>query len=122
MNGAVVEPACERVQEVGAMEGVIGSAEPRRILVPIVEFEELAGLHVARVDSRRCGGDGGDRVAKADRVERFDRLRAYVDRGADLAEGGSRLEHLRLHSEGCQRTRGRKPGEPAADNRYPAAC
>src|SRR5947209_20157783 len=53
MNGAMIEPACERVQEVGAVKGVVGSAVPRCSLVPIVEFEELAGLHVARVDSGR---------------------------------------------------------------------
>src|SRR5262249_27943891 len=30
MNGAAIEPACERIQQVSAMEGVIGSAVPRR--------------------------------------------------------------------------------------------
>ena len=121
MNGAVIEPACERVQQVGAVKGVIGSAVPRRSLVPIVEFEELAGLHVARVDSGRQVPDGGDLVADADRLQRLDGLRADVDRGADLAQGRSGLENLRLDPEGLQRIRGREPGEPAADNRYPTA-
>ncbi len=121
MNGAVIEPAGERVQQVGAVKGVIGSAVPLRSLEPVVEFEELAGLHVARVDSGRRGPDGGDLVANADRLQRFDGLRACVDRGADLAQRRRGLEHLRLHPEGLQRIRGREPGEPAADNRYPAA-
>src|SRR5262249_61882564 len=95
MNGAMIEPACERVQEVGAMKGVIGSAVPRCSLVPIVEFEELAGLHVARVDSRRCGCDSGDLVAEIDRLQRLKGLRTYVDRGADLAQGRSSVEDLR---------------------------
>src|SRR6185295_5264410 len=103
------------------VKGVIGSSVPRRSLEPVVEFEELTGLHVARVDSRRCGPDSGDAVANADRLQRFDGLRAGVDRGADLAQGRSGLEDLRLHSERLQRIRGRKPGEPAADNRYLAA-
>ena len=121
MNGAMIEPACERVQQVGAVKGVIGSAVPRRSLVPIVQFEELTGLHVARVDSGRCVRDSGDFVANADRLQRLDGLRAYVDRGADLAQSRSGLENLRLHPEGLQRMRGREPGEPAADNRYPTA-
>ena len=75
MNGAMIEPAGERVEQVGAVKGVIGSAVPLRGLVPIVEFEELAGLHVARVDSARQMPDGGDFVANADRLQRFDGLR-----------------------------------------------
>src|ERR1700730_4730570 len=121
MNGAVIEPAGERVEEVGAVKAVIGSAVPSRSLVPIVEFEELAGLHIARVDSGRCGPDRGDFVAKVDRLQCFKGLRTYVDRGADLAQSGSGLEHLRPHPEGPQRMRGRKPGKPAADNRYRTA-
>jgi hypothetical protein len=53
MNGAAIEPARQRVQQVGAVKGVIGSAVARRSLSPIVEFEELTGLHVARVDAGR---------------------------------------------------------------------
>ena len=121
MNGAMIEPACERVQQVGAMKGVIGSAVPLRSLEPIVEFEELAGLHVARVDSGRRGADSGDLVADADRLQRLDGLRAGVDRGADLAQSRSGLENLSLDPEGLQRVGGREPGKPAADNRYLAA-
>ena len=121
MNGAVIEPAGERVQQIGAVKGVIGRAVPLRSLEPIVEFEELTGLHVARVDAGRRVRDRGDLVADADRLQRLDGLRAGVDRGADLAQGRSGLEHLRLDPEGLQRIRGREPGEPAADNRDPAA-
>src|ERR1700745_127632 len=35
MNGAMIEPACECVQEVGVVKGIIGSAVPRCSLVPI---------------------------------------------------------------------------------------
>ena len=121
MNGAMIEPACERVQQVGAVKGVIGSAVPLRSLLPIVEFEELTGLHVARVDSGRRVPDSGDFVANTDRLQRFDGLRAYVDRGADLAQSRSGLENLRLDPKGLQRIRGREPGKPPADNRYFAA-
>src|SRR5262249_10994011 len=121
MNGAMIEPACERVEEVGAVKAVIGSVVPCCSLVPIVEFEELAGLHIARVDSGRCGPDRGDFVAKVDRLQRFKGLRTYVDRGADLAQGGSGLEHLRPHPQGPQRMRGPRHGKPPADNRYRAA-
>ena len=121
MNGAMIEPAGERVQEVGAVKGVVGSSVPRRRLVAIVEFEELTGLHVAGVDTGRCGRDRGDLVADADRLQRLDGLRAGVDRGADLAQSRRGLEHLRPHPEGFQRMRGRKPGEPAADDRDPTA-
>ena len=117
----MIEPACERVQQIGAVKGVIGGSVPRRSLVPIVQFEELTGLHVARVDSGRCVPDSGDLVAHADRLQRLDRLRAYIDRGADLAQGRSGLENLRLHAEGLQRMRGGEPGEPAADDRDPTA-
>ena len=121
MDGAMIEPACERVQQVGAVKGVIRSAEPLRSLEPVVEFQELAGLHVAGVDAARQMPDGGDLVADADRLQRLDGLRARVDRGADLAQSRRGLENLRLHPEGLQRVRGGEPGEPAADNRYPTA-
>jgi hypothetical protein len=89
--------------------------------VAVVELEELARLHVARVDAGRRVRDRGDLVADADRLQRLDRLRADVDRGADLAQGRSRLEHIRLDPDGPERLRGREPGEPAADDRDVAA-
>src|SRR5215813_13252888 len=76
----MIESAGERVEQIGAVKAVIGSAVARRGLVPIVEFEELAGLHVARVDSGRCGRDGGDLVAKTDRLQRFEGLWTDVAR------------------------------------------
>src|SRR6516162_6670409 len=82
-----------------AVKAVIGRAVSRRSLVPIVELEELAGLHVTRVDSGRCGRDGGDFAAKIDCLQRFEGLWTDVDRGADLAQGRCGLEHLRLHLE-----------------------
>src|SRR4029077_14915487 len=100
-----------------AVKGVIGSAVPRRRLVPVVELEELTGLHVARVDSGRGVADSGHIVAHADRLQRFDRLRTDIDRGADLAQGWSGLENLRDDPNGLQRMRGRDSGEPAADDR-----
>src|SRR5712691_1858313 len=118
MNGAVIEAARERVQKVGAMKAVIGRPVLRRSLFSVVEFEVLAGLHVARVDSGRCVRNRGDLVADADRLQRLDGLRTCVDGGADLAQGGGGLENLRLHPEDPQRVGGRKPGEPAADDRY----
>ena len=54
-------------------------------------------------------------------LQRLDGLRAGIDGGADLAERRRRLEDLRLNPEGLQRIRGREPGEPAADDRDPAA-
>ena len=121
MNGAIIEAACERVEEVGAVKGVIGSVVSRGILSPIVEFEELASLHITRVDSGRCRRDGGDLVAKVDRLQRFDRLRTDIDRSADLAQSRGNLEDLRLYAEGPQRMRDGEPSEPAADNCDPAA-
>src|SRR5262249_40068923 len=50
MNSAVIEPACESLQQVGAMERVVRSAIPFRQLEPVVELEKLTGLHVAGVD------------------------------------------------------------------------
>src|SRR6266700_4197304 len=118
MNGAIIEAACERVEEVGAVKGVIGSVVSRGILSPIVEFEELASLHITRVDSGRCRRDGGDLVAKVDRLQRFDRLRTDIDRSADLAQSRGNLEDL---PEGPQRMRDGEPSEPVADNCDPAA-
>ena len=43
MNGAMIESAYERIQQVGTLKGVVGSAILRCSLEPIVEFEELAG-------------------------------------------------------------------------------
>src|SRR5262249_16347107 len=100
MNGAIIEPACQCVQEVGAVKGVVGSAVPRRGLVPIVELEEFAGLHIARVDSGGCGPDSRDFAAETHRLQRFKGLRTYIDCGADLAQSRSGLENLRLHPEG----------------------
>src|SRR5262245_26010424 len=118
----MIESAGERVEQIGAVKAVIRSAVARCGLVPIVEFKELAGLHVARVDAGRCGRDGGDLVAETDCLQRFKGLRAYVDSRADLAQRRSGLENLRLHPEGPQRMRGREPGEPSADNGYRTAA
>ena len=95
----MIESAGERVEQIGAVKAVIGSAVARRGLVPIVEFEELAGLHVARVDAGRCGRDRGDLVAETDCLQRFEGLRTDVDRGADLPQGRCGLEDLRLHAK-----------------------
>src|SRR5262245_53851529 len=122
MNSAVIESVCQRIQQVGAVKGVVRGPVSRRRFLPIVEFEELAGLQVARVDSGRRGADRGDLVANPDRLQRLDGLRTDVDGGADLAQRRGRLEHLRGDPEGLERVRGSEPGEPATDNRYPAAC
>src|SRR5262245_8610795 len=95
----MIESTGERVEQIGAVKAVIGSAVPRPGLVPIVEFEELAGLHVARVDAGRCGPDRGDLVAETDRLQRFEGLRTDIDRGADLAQSRCGLEDLRLHAK-----------------------
>src|SRR5262249_33895437 len=121
MNGAVIEPMREGVQQVGAVKGVIGSAVARRGLSAVVELEELTGLHVARVDAGRRIRDRGHLVAGTDRLQRLDGWRADIDRGADLAQSRRRLEDLHLQPEGPQRVGGGEAGEPAADNRDPAA-
>ena len=97
MNGAVIEPACECVQEVGAVKSVIGSAVTFCCLVSIVELEERAGLHVARVDPARSVRDRGHFVANTDALQRLDGLRADINRGADLAQRRSDLEHCRVY-------------------------
>ena len=89
--------------------------------MPVVEFEELAGLHVARLDSGRCGADRGELVADPDRSQRLDGLRADIDRGADLTQSRRGFEDVRPDPEGLQRMRGGEAGESATDNRYLAA-
>ncbi len=111
MNAVAIKPACERVQQVGAVKRVIGRAVLLCGLAPVVEFEKFTGLHVARVDAGRRVADGGDLVANADRLQRFDGLRTGVDGGADFAQSRSGFENLRLHSEGLEcaaRSRGRQ--------------
>src|SRR5262249_50704660 len=102
------------------MERVIGCAVLLGSLETIVELEELAGVHVARIDAGRTMPDGLDLLADADRAQRLHRLRAGVDGGADLAEHGRLLEHLSLDPDSSKRVRGRKAREAAADNRDPA--
>ena len=121
MNGAVIEPACKRVQEIRAVKGAIGRAVPLRRLQPVVEFEKLTGLHVARVDPGRQVSYRGDVVADTDRSQRFDGLGTCIDRGTDLAQGRSLLEHLRFDPKCLERIRGREPGKPSADDRDPTA-
>ncbi len=121
MNVAAIKAGGERIEKVGAVKGEIRRTETRASLVAIVEFQELAGLHVAGVDAGRRGADGGDLVGKPDRLQRLDGLRADIDRGADLAERRSLLEHLRLQSEGFERLCRRQSGQATADNRDPAA-
>jgi hypothetical protein len=116
MNGAGIEPARERVEQVGAMIGVVGRAITLRRLLAVVELDELAGLHVAGVHAGRRPADGRDLVADADRLQRLDGLRAGVDGGADLAQRRGGLEDLRLDGEFPQRIRRREAGEPAADD------
>ena len=120
MNLAGIEPAGEGIEQVGAMKRVIRGAVALRGLEPVVEFEKLAGLHVAGVDAGRGVAHRGDLVADADGAQRLDGLRAGVDGGADLAERRGSLEHLRLDADLFQRIGGGEPGEPAADDRDPA--
>jgi hypothetical protein len=121
MNRVLIKPACQAVQEVGAVKRIIWSAVARRHFETIIEFEKLAGLHVARVNSRREVSDRSDLFANPNRLQRFNGLRACVYGGADLAQCRSGLENLSLDPEDLERVRDREPGEPAADDRHPAA-
>ena len=121
MDARGIEPARQRVQEIGAMERVVRRAKARRGGPAVVEFEELAGLHVARVGAGRGVADGGDLVAEPDRAQRLHRLRTGVDAGADLAQGGRRLENLRRKAECGERVRRGEPRKPAADDRDAAS-
>ena len=118
MNSDRLEPARQCVQQVGAVKAVVGGAVAFRELEPIVEFEEPAGQHVARIDARRQVPDSSDPVADADRPEGLDSLRARVDGGADLAQSRRGFENLSLDAEALQRLRGRDSRKPAANNRY----
>src|ERR1051326_2461687 len=122
MDRAAVEPAREYIQQIGAVKRVIGRAVALGQFETIVELEKLAGLHVAGVHAWRAVADGGDLVAQADRPQRLDGLRAGIDRGADLAELRRRLEHVSGDTKMLQRIRGRKSGQPAADDRNPDVC
>jgi hypothetical protein len=100
VNGAVIKPACESVQQVGAMKRVVRSAIPLRHLESIIELEKLTRLHVARVNSRRQVPDRGDLFADTDRLQCFDGLRTRVNGGADLTQRRSGLENFSLDPEG----------------------
>jgi len=66
------------------VKSVRGSAVTFCSLVSMVELEEHAGLHIARVDPPRQVRDCSDFVANTDASQRFDGLRAYIDRGVAL--------------------------------------
>ena len=102
------------------MKRIIRRAVTLRGFQPVVEFEKLAGLHVARVNARRPRAHGGDLFAEPDGDERLCCVRRNIDGGADFAQGGRRLKNLRLDPELGQRMRRGQSRKPAADNHH--AC
>src|ERR1700722_18140640 len=85
VNVTGIESGCERIQQVGAMERVVGSAISLAGLESIVEFEELTGVHVPGVNSGRRVADSGNLFAATDGAQRLHGLWADVNGGAYFA-------------------------------------
>ena len=66
VDQAVIQCARQSVQQVGAVKGVVRRAVTRRGFPPVIEFEELTGLHVPRVDARGRVGHGGNPFAESE--------------------------------------------------------
>ena len=120
MDQAAIQSARQNIQQVGAVKRIIRRAVTLRGFQPVVEFEKLAGLHVARVNARGTRAHGGDLFAQADGDQRLCCVRRDIDGGADFAQGGRRFKDLRLDPEAGQRMRRGQSREPAADNHH--AC
>ena len=86
----------------------------------LAKFQLLTGLHIARQNSFRSVAHGGELFAKSDRLERFDRLTANADTGADLGERVRLFEDFNFETEDLKRIRGRQAREATADDRDPA--
>ena len=68
VDGGRVKACGERVQEVRTVIGIEGRAKALRHRDPVVEFEELAALHIARVDAGGLSPNRGNLIANADCV------------------------------------------------------
>ena len=120
MDQAAIQSARQYIQQIGAVKRVIRRAVTLRGFQPVVEFEKLAGLHVARVNARGARAHGGDLFAQADGDKRLCCVRRDIDGGADLAQGGRRFKDFRLDPEAGERMRRGQSREAAPDNRH--AC
>src|ERR1700677_2236688 len=98
------------------MEGAERRPEARLHIRMIAIVERGARMHVAREHPGRDIGRRGDGLAKPDRAQHPDRLRADIDAGADLAEMRRGLENLSREAEFGERCRRRQPGKTAANN------
>jgi hypothetical protein len=95
--------------------GGVGPSRPRRgdgrggCLCP-------RARHVARQYALRSVAHCGELLAQPDRPERFDRLTADTDAGADLSGRARLFEYLHLEAVGRERIRSREARKPPADD------
>jgi hypothetical protein len=86
MKAVAIDTARQGFEQIGAMEGAQRSAETPFDAGVIAIVERGTRVHIARENAGSDIGRRGNAVAKPDRAQRADRLRADIDPGADLAK------------------------------------
>ena len=118
MKTGGIDTARQNIQNIGAMNKIVRHTVTggRRL----AKFQLLTGLHIARQNSFRSVAHGGKLFAKSDSLERFNRLTADADTGADLGKSVRLFEDFNFKAEDLKRIRGRQAREAAADDCNPA--
>ena len=68
MDRSGIDALGESIEKIGAVESVVRRTVAQRFLAQVAKFERLSGLHVARENAGRQIRDGGDLLAKSDRL------------------------------------------------------
>ncbi len=102
MDQAVIQPARQGIQQVGAVKRIVRRAVTSCTFPPVIEFEKLTGLHVPRVDAWGRIGHGGDLFAQPDGNKRPCCVRGNIYGCADFAQGGRRFKDFCLNPEAGQ--------------------
>src|SRR5262245_60273373 len=118
MNTAHRQALDQQPVQVGAMDGEVGCAEPRRSH----GFERLAKAQMRvierdRNDVARLAGELAQRRLDAERTQDLDRVGPQLQAGADLAKLARALVDLDLPALRAQRAGGGEPADARADHR-----
>jgi hypothetical protein len=114
MKAVAIDTARQGFEQIGAMEGAQRSAETPFDAGVIAIVERGTRVHIARENAGSDIGRRGNAVAKPDRAQRADRLRADIDPGADLAKARRGFENFCREAEFGKRGRRRQTGKAAA--------
>src|SRR5579862_1865041 len=107
----------KKVDQIGAMEVVVGRAEVTLARVGERLPRELASV-VPSADDNRAGthAHAAHRILEAEAIEDSRRVGTYLDARADLAQFGSLFEHKNIQTGASKCQRGCEAADPGTDD------